>query len=96
MTNVYESLTGHLWGSSILMTRPPVPYLDMTARISSPRRPYGSEARGTAGPDSDIDVLVWQEGPVERGRHLQSEVKTPYPLLLQIGRPISPTPVAAC
>ena len=96
MTNVYESLTGHSWGSSVLMTRPPVPYLDMTARISSPRRPYGSEARGTAGPDSNIDVLVMPEGPVDYGRHLKTEIKTLYPLLLQIGRPISPTPVAAC
>ncbi len=56
---------------------------------------YGSEARGTAGPDSDIDVLVLLEGPVNYGPDLETNVKTLYPLSLQIERPISPKPIDA-
>ena len=56
---------------------------------------YGSEARGTAGPDSDIDVLVLLEGPVNYGRDLEINIKTLYPLSLQIERPISPKPIEA-
>ena len=56
---------------------------------------YGSEARGTAGPDSDIDVLVLLEGPVNYGRDLETNIKTLYPLSLQIERPISPKPIDA-
>jgi len=56
---------------------------------------YGSEARGTAGPDSDIDVLVLLQGPVDYGRDLQTEIKVLYPLCLQFGRPISPMPIEA-
>jgi predicted nucleotidyltransferase len=56
---------------------------------------YGSEARGTAGPDSDIDVLVLLEGPVNYGPDLETNIKTLYPLSLQIERPISPKPIDA-
>ena len=56
---------------------------------------YGSEARGTAGPDSDIDVLVLLEGPVNYGRDLETNIKALYPLSLQIERPISPKPIDA-
>jgi predicted nucleotidyltransferase len=56
---------------------------------------YGSEARGTAGPDSDIDVLVLLEGPVDYGRDLQTNIKTLYQLSLQIERPISAKPIEA-
>ena len=56
---------------------------------------YGSEARGTAGPDSDIDVLVLLEGPVDYGRDLELNVKTLYPLSLQIERPIISKPIGA-
>ena len=56
---------------------------------------YGSEARGTAGPDSDIDVLVLLEGPLDYERDLVLNIKTLYPLSLQIERPISPKPIDA-
>ena len=56
---------------------------------------YGSEARGTAHSDSDIDILVLLEGPVDYGQDLETNLRALYPLSLQIGRRISPKPVAA-
>ncbi len=56
---------------------------------------YGSEARGTAGPDSDIDLLILLDGPVDYGRDLQTSLDVLYPLALQIGRRISIKPVEA-
>ena len=56
---------------------------------------YGSEARGTAGPDSDIDLLVILEGPVHLWDDLRAAVGALYPLSLQLGRPLSPKPVDA-
>ena len=54
---------------------------------------YGSEARGTAGPDSDIDVLVLLQGPVAFGLDLETNLEALYPLSLQIERRISALPV---
>ena len=56
---------------------------------------YGSEARGDAGPDSDIDVLVLLDGPVAYGQELRRSVHALYPLTLQLGRPVSPKVVDA-
>ena len=56
---------------------------------------YGSEARGTAGPDSDIDVLVLLEGPVNYGRDLETNLEVLYPLSVQIERRISAKPIDA-
>ena len=56
---------------------------------------YGSEARGEAGPDSDIDVLVLLEGPVDLGRDLETNLHALYPLALQLERRISAKPVSA-
>lgn len=56
---------------------------------------YGSEARGQARPDSDIDLLVLLDGPVDLGRDLDTNVRALYPLSLEIGRRISPKPVSA-
>lgn len=54
---------------------------------------YGSEARGTADPDSDIDLLVLLTGPVAFGKDLRTCIDVLYPLVLELDRPIHPKPV---
>jgi predicted nucleotidyltransferase len=54
---------------------------------------YGSEARGESEPESDIDVLVVLEGPVDYGRELRTCIHETYPLTLKWERPINPEPV---
>ena len=49
---------------------------------------YGSEARGTAEPDSDIDLLVLLEGPVDAWEDSGRSIHALYPLVLEIDRPI--------
>jgi predicted nucleotidyltransferase len=56
---------------------------------------YGSEARGQACPDSDVDVLVLLDDPVDYGRDLERNLEALYPLALEIGRRISAKPVSA-
>ena len=56
---------------------------------------YGSEARGEAGEDSDIDLLVLLDDPVDFGRDLERNLEALFPLSLEIDRPISPKPVSA-
>jgi len=56
---------------------------------------YGSEARGEAGQDSDVDVLVLLEEPIDYGRDLETNLDALYPLSLEIGRRISAKPVSA-
>jgi predicted nucleotidyltransferase len=54
---------------------------------------YGSEARGQADPDSDIDLLVLLTGPVAFGKDLRTCIHVLYPLVLDLGRPIDVVPV---
>lgn len=56
---------------------------------------FGSEARGQARPDSDVDVLVLLDDPVDYGRDLDTNLGALYPLSLELGRRISPKPVSA-
>jgi predicted nucleotidyltransferase len=54
---------------------------------------YGSEVRGEARPDSDIDVLVLLEGPIDYGRDVRTNIDALYDLFLALERPISAKPV---
>ena len=54
---------------------------------------YGSEARGTARDDSDIDLLVLLEGAIAFTDDLEANIRALYSLSLELGRPISPKPV---
>jgi len=56
---------------------------------------YGSEARGTAEPDSDIDLLVLLTGPVDHWEDLRTCVDVLYPMVLDLDRPIDVKPVDA-
>ena len=50
---------------------------------------------GQARPDSDIDILVLLDGPVDYGRDLEANLRAVYPLALELGRRISAKPVSA-
>jgi predicted nucleotidyltransferase len=56
---------------------------------------YGSEARGEAQPDSDIDLLVLLDRVTDYGDEVRRCLDALYPLALQLDRPISAKPVAA-
>jgi len=54
---------------------------------------YGSEARGTAEPDSDIDLLVLLDGPVDYWPEIRRLIHVLYPIVLENdGRPIDAKP----
>jgi len=56
---------------------------------------YGSEARGQPRPDSDVDVLVLLDEPLDYVRDLEAGLNALYPLSLKLGRRISAKPVSA-
>lgn len=55
---------------------------------------FGSEARGEAREDSDIDLLVLLAGPVDFGVDARSVIRLLYPIQMEIERPLHATPVA--
>ena len=56
---------------------------------------YGSEARNEARAESDVDLMVLLDGPVQLGRDLDTIVGALYPIQLEIDAPIHATPVSA-
>jgi uncharacterized protein len=56
---------------------------------------FGSEVRGNAGPDSDIDVLAVLETLAgDYGEELERGLAAVYPIALQLGRRVSVKPLA--
>jgi predicted nucleotidyltransferase len=56
---------------------------------------YGSEARGRAREDSDLDLMVLLQGPLHLGKDLERIVDALYPLQLEVDRAIHALPVSA-
>jgi uncharacterized protein len=56
---------------------------------------YGSCARGTEATESDIDLMVLLEGPVDAAREIRRMWEVLYPLQLESARLLSVVPVDA-
>jgi len=50
---------------------------------------YGSQARGDVGPDSDVDVLVLLDGPVNVVDDSNRAIEASYEVALEIEEPLS-------
>lgn len=55
---------------------------------------YGSYARGTSVQESDLDLMVLLEMPVQLGRDLETIVEALYPVQLELDAPIHALPVS--
>ena len=56
---------------------------------------YGSEARRESADDSDLDLLVLLDGPIDEPHDSWACIDALYPLVLESGRPIHAEPVDA-
>jgi len=56
---------------------------------------YGSRARGDAQPDSDWDVMVLLEGPIQLLKDIETCTEAVYDLILETGFVIEAMPVDA-
>jgi uncharacterized protein len=54
---------------------------------------YGSCARGTEAPESDIDLMVLLEGPIDASQEIRRIWEVLYPLQLESDRLLSVMPV---
>lgn len=54
---------------------------------------HGSEVRGSAAADSDIDVLVLLKGPLHQWQEIHTCTEALYSLILETGRVIDAMPV---
>lgn len=54
---------------------------------------YGSRARGDSAEDSDIDILVLLDGPINLWEDIKRTVDALYPLQLEVIRPIHAMPI---
>jgi predicted nucleotidyltransferase len=53
---------------------------------------FGSRARGEVAPDSDMDLMVLLEGPIDLGKDLDAIVHALYPLQLEVDYAINAMP----
>jgi predicted nucleotidyltransferase len=56
---------------------------------------YGSVARGDDGPDSDVDILVLLDDPMDLGTDLMRNIRALRAVSNRIARHISANPVSA-